>query len=387
MPYNSTNQTQPHSPMGAFYEARFSDGKSAAAEDVRVAMSPRGLVIRQASGAADLIWPYGALTTAEPLSPHAVDAQVGYTYQPGASLFVPNGRFARELAKSAPHLTTRATRRRAAAPWLWATACTILAIALISMSNFSPARAIAGLMPERLRQSLGEQTIATIARDRQVCDRPEGRKAVEALTARLAGNDAESSQFEVIVVDWKLVNAFATPGNKILMTSGLIRQAESPDEVAGVLAHELGHVRLLHPETSLVRVMGMSAAVELLLGGGSGTLANIGVLLTQLSYTRQAEVEADESALETLKSAGISAQGFADFFRRVEGKVKEAGKAGKDDETSSHVGGSVLDMLRTHPRTLDRIRSIEAAGAYEATSALTPEQWRALLAICDSDQN
>jgi predicted Zn-dependent protease len=58
---------------------------------------------------------------------------------------------------------------------------------------------------------------------------------------------------------------------------------------------------LLHPETSLVRVIGMSAAVELLLGGGSGTLANLGVLLTQLSYTRQAEEEADVEALSRLR--------------------------------------------------------------------------------------
>ena len=384
MPYKSTDTKQSHTPIAAFYEARFSDGKTAAAEDAHVAMSPRGLIIRRASTAEDLIWPYGALTTSEPLSPHAVDAQVSYTYQPGASLFVPNGRFARELAKSANHLTTRAVRRRAAMPWLWAAAGTVVAIALISMSSFSPARTIAGFMPERLRQSLGEQTIATIARDRPVCAQPDGRRAVDTLTARLAGNGSGANQFDVIVVDWDLVNAFATPGNKIVLTSGLIGQAESPDEVAGVLAHELGHVRLLHPETSLVRVMGMSAAVELLLGGGSGTLANIGVLLTQLSYTRQAEVEADTSALETLKSAGISAQGLADFFRRVDAKET---KDGDDRNAKSHVGGSLMDMLRTHPRTGDRVRSIEGAGTYEATGARSPKQWRALSSICDADGN
>ena len=380
MPYDSSTPAQ-----GPFYQARFSDGTSAAARDVRVAMSPRGLILRPLNigDGEDLIWPYGALTTAEPLSAHAIDAQVSYTYQPGASLFVPNGSFARELAKAAPHLTTRAARRRAAMPWIWVAVAIATIATLVSLSNLSPARAIAGLMPDGLRNSLGKQTIASITRDKNVCKSPDGLGAVATLANRLQAKAADHP-VEIVVVDWSLVNAFATPGNQIVLTSGLIKEAKNSDEVAGVLAHEIGHARLLHPETSMVRVIGMSAAVELMLGGGSGTLANIGVLLTQLSYTRQAEEEADEEALVMLRQAGISADNLANFFRRVQ---KVEGKADGDDDDAGEgsSGGGLLDMLSTHPRTEDRVRRIETANRYPATEALTASQWQALKSICDND--
>ena len=55
------------------------------------------------------------------------------------------------------------------------------------------------------------------------------------------------------MIDWALVNAFATPGGQIIMTRGLVQKAGSPDEVAGVLAHEIGHTIELHPEAGLVQ--------------------------------------------------------------------------------------------------------------------------------------
>lgn len=369
MPYETTH--------GGVFDGRFSDGKTAAAQDVRVSLTPRGVTIRFASGGSDLVWPYGALKTAEPLSPHAIDALVSYSYQPGASLFVPHGGFARGLAQAAPHLTTRAARRRAAVPWLWAAAAVIVVATLVSLSSLTPARWLASMMPDTVRRTLGEHTVRSITESRPVCDAPAGRRAVEAMTQRLMQGLADKPPFQVVVVDWDLVNAFATPGDRIVLTKGLIEKAESADEVAGVLAHEMGHSTLLHPETSLVRVIGMSAAVELLLGGGSGTLANVGVLLTQLSYTRQAEEEADEEALTLLERSGIAAKGLGDFFRRVN---KMEGQ--EDAKAESGRNGGLIDILRTHPPTNERIARVDRANSYPTKPALSQGQWEALRSIC-----
>ncbi len=356
-----------------FFEGRFSDGKTAAAQDVQVALLPRGVLIKFRSGAADLIWPYGALSTAEPLSPHAIDALISYTHQPGASLFVPHGTFARALAQAAPHLTTRAARRRAAVPWLWAAAAMAAVFGVVSMADLSPARTLAGMMPKAVRNSLGEQSIRSLSRERSICQSPRGTQALEALTKRLSAGLDQTSDFKVAVVDWGLVNAFATPGDHIVLTRGLLENAEAPDEVAGVLAHEMGHAKLLHPETSLVRVIGMSAAFELLLGGSGGALSNIGVVLTQLSYTREAESEADEEALRLLEASGISAKGFGDFFRRV---------SKSEDRESGDISGGLIDVLRTHPPTVDRISRVDQANTYASTSALSTADWIALRSIC-----
>ena len=329
MPYDTT---------GPSFDGRFSDGKTAAARDVTVAFTPRGLVLSVPGEDAPIIWPYGALSTAEPLSSHAVDALVSYTYQPGASLFVPNGSFARRLAEAAPQLTTRAARRRAATPWVIASILVAIVAALVSLAQLSPARTLAGLMPESVRNTLGAQTIRSMTSGKKVCDTSQGTDAVKKLAARLSAGVPGGSHFDITVVDWDLVNAFAAPGNKIVLTQGLIAAAAGPDEIAGVLAHEMGHGIEMHPETGIVRAVGLSAAVELLLGGSGGTVGNFGVLLAQLSYTRQAEAAADEQAIALLRAASVSTSGLAGFFRRM--------KVGEGDHSKR--GGSLALRHSAH---------------------------------------
>lgn len=378
---------------GGTFDGRYSDGKTAAAGDIRVSFDERGLLLRLDGAAEALIWPYGALSTAEPISSHAIDALVAYSYQSGASLFVPSGAFARRLAEAAPHLTTRAARRRSATPWLVAAAAVAIVAVGISALQLSPARAIASLLPDGARKSLGDSTIKSMTAGKAVCGAAAGRIAVDKLSRRLTAAAPAGTAFEITVVDWGLVNAFATAGNRIVLTRGLIEKAESPDEVAGVLAHEMGHGIAMHPETGIVRAIGLSAAVELMLGGGGGTLSNIGLFLAQLSYTRAAEIEADELALQLLRDAGIANAGMAAFFRRIEAKGEVTKKppdtrpgqsAGNTDgeSKSPRRSGGLGDMLSTHPATHDRLRRIEASEKYPATAALPTTDWQALRAMC-----
>ena len=184
-------------------------------------------------------------------------------------------------------------------------------------------------------------------------------------------------------------NAFATPGGQIIMTRGLIQKAASPDEVAGVLAHEIGHTIELHPEAGLVRAMGLSAAAQLVFAGTTGTAANIGLLLTQLRYTRVAEREADGHAMRILKQAGISAKGFGDFFERLEPKLANPAAKADDDKKDENkkkvsLGSRIFasEILRSHPLTADRLALVRAQPAYAATPALSTEDWQALREMC-----
>jgi predicted Zn-dependent protease len=72
------------------------------------------------------------------------------------------------------------------------------------------------------------------------------------------------------------------------------------------------------------RVIGLSAAVELMFGGSRGALANFGLILTELGYSRATEREADTHALQILEKAQISPQGFAGFFKRIEERERES---------------------------------------------------------------
>ncbi len=357
---------------GPLFEGRFSDGKSAAASDVNLRLTERGIQISVPSAPEPLIWPYGALHAAEPLTPHSIDALISYSHMPGATLFVPEGTFARRLAQLAPHLTARAQRWSHARPWMWGAVGVLLLGVLLSLSDLSPSRAIARMLPDGVRAQLGERVVGSMTNNRKTCSASPGREALDKLVKRLSEATGHPKPFKVVVVDWGLLNAFATPGEQIVLTRGLIAKAESADEVAGVLGHEMGHGIEMHPETGIVRAIGLSAAVELMVGGGGGTLGNVGMVLAQLSYTREAEREADDHALAILKKAQISHRGFADFFKRlsdIEGKMDGAGI------------GSV-DILRSHPQTLDRRKYVESQADYPATPALTSDEWQALRSIC-----
>lgn len=358
---------------GPAFAGRYSDGASAASSDAEVRLTETGIEIRRREPAETLFWPYAGLAVSAPLGPHAIDALLTYRYVPGATLFVAEGSFARHLQELAPHLTRRAQRRAHAAPWLLAALVTVSLGALVWTVGLSPARGIARLIPDPTRVALGARVISSMTAGRRVCASAAGRAALDKLVARLSASAGGARPFRITVVDWGLVNAFAAPGEQIVLTRGLIEKAASADEVAGVLAHEMGHGLEMHPEAGLVRAMGLAAAADLILGGSGGAIANAGVLLAQLSYTRGAEREADRHALRILREAAIPAQGLADFFKRMD--EAEGGVPGRKS-------GGALDVLSTHPQSAERARMIAAAPRYDATPALAGSEWAALRAIC-----
>ena len=356
---------------------RFSDGKSAAARNAQIRLDLSGLEISAEDPIERFRWPYDTLRTGEPIRPLSVDVLLSSKATPGATLFIPGAEFTTELAKRAPHLTAKAERWRHARPWMIGAGAVMAFFTFISLSGWSPIRTIAALLPQSWRDRLGTATIQSIAEDKKRCTDMAGLAALETLTTRLAASAGNRTTFKVVVVDWSLMNAFAAPGNQIVMTKGLIEKAGSPDEVAGVLAHEMGHGIEMHPETGIIRAVGLAAAVELMLGGTGGTLANLGLVLAQLGYTRVAEREADQHALELLKHSGISQQGLLDFFSRVQ-------KMEGDNEVTKATKG--LDMLRTHPPTEERAELIRRQANYPSTPALDAGNWEALKAVCNKTE-
>jgi beta-barrel assembly-enhancing protease len=364
----------PDSPPGQTY-ARFSDGKSARARDAAVALGLSGVEVHLINPDEQLIWPYASLKAAEPVRTHAIDVLLTSTATPGASLFVPGLEFARSLRLHAPHLTAKAERWRHARPWVFAMAAVIgLGVATYA-AGWSPAQYVARILPQSWREKLGDQAAQSMTEGHKMCVAPAGVAALTKLTERLSAAAGATVPFKVYVYDWPLINAFAVPGGQVVMTRGLLDKAGSPDEAAGVLAHEIGHGIEMHPETGIIRAIGLAAAVELMLGGAGGTLANIGLTLAQLGYTRVAEHEADLQALRLLKNSGISNRGLSDFFKRVE-KI--------EGEDTASTALHPFDLLRTHPPTVEREKLVRSQPDYPSTPALDETSWQDLKSICSS---
>lgn len=357
----------------ARFYCRFSDGASAGASDGSVSFAVHGLEIELDGNGKRYIWPYESLSAGEPLRRNAIDVLLSSSEQPGASLFVQGPDFATRLKDYAPHLTAKAERWRNAKPWIACAAAIVAAIALIYAAGWSPMKSIASVLPESWRQRLGDEARLSMTEGYKKCVDEAGLAALAKLADRLSKGAETTKPFKITVYDWQLTNAFAVPGGQVVLTKGLIGDAKSADEVAGVLAHEMGHGLELHPETGIIRAIGLAAAMELMMGGSSGALANIGVLLAQLGYTRAAEREADMRALELLKAAAISPKGLGDFFQRI------------DDSESDDKGRNPLQpfsILRTHPPTAERAALVRKQAAYPATPALDERSWQELKTIC-----
>lgn len=252
---------------------------------------------------------------------------------------------------------------------LWPAALIFAAIAGIALYIFAqtPA-AVAALVPPALERKLGEAMLGDFGG--RVCARPASVAALGRLADRL-GADRETVTIQVANI--RLVNAVTLPGGRILVFNGLLEQAGTADELAGILAHELGHVRHRDVLESLLRQLGLSV----LLGGLEGNIGGYTNALLSTAYSRGAEGRADGYAIDLLNRARISPAPTADFFKRL------GGSEAKPDQAAA-----VLNYLSTHPAAAGRARRFiegrKAGIAY--SSALDAAGWQALRESCKGEK-
>ncbi len=319
------------------------------------------------------IWHYEDLHSGVPVTATASEVLICDGKQPGATLLVDDATFAANLVALSPQIGAKAWRTVGLKPALSITAAVAGFIGLIYATDYSPAKTIANVLPERGRVILGERVISSMTKKRRACTDRDGRRALNHMMTRLSTAAGLEKPFKVTVVKWSLVNAFAAPGGQLILTSGLIRKATSADMVAGVMAHEMGHGIELHPEAGLVRALGMSAAGEFFFTGSSSTIKNIGFILAALSYTRAGENEADQHALKILQKAGISSKPLSEFFDQLAKKSKKSGI------------GKVLNKYRflsTHPPSPERAKLFNAGLSYKVSPVISAKEWAALRVIC-----
>lgn len=146
-----------------------------------------------------------------------------------------------------------------------------------------------------------------------------------------------------IVHDDSVLNAFAGPGGKIYVYTGLIKYLDNEDHLAGVLGHEIAHADKRHVTDQLTKQYGISLLLEIALGKNSGALGEIAAGLAFLKFSRNAEREADDFSVVYLCPTDYKADGAAGFFK----KLIDQGQAG---------GGP--EFLSTHPDPGNRVQAI-----------------------------
>ncbi|MDY0872953.1 M48 family metallopeptidase [Dongia rigui] len=354
-------------------EDRYYDGLTAAAHRVTVSSMGDMLVIATSERPDLARWPVADMRV---IDSNKVTGAInfGRLSDPAPRLMLHDSPARQQLLDENPHLKqwrAQAIKRGWTVGLAWTLAGLVIATGCYFAWRDGSAY-LARYVPKAWEKKLGAHIYTALNKNLTICKAPAGNAALRKLVDRLAPpqlqRDAGKQQdgITIDVVDIKLPNAFALPGDHVMVTSGLIDLATSPDMVSGVVAHEIGHLDLRHPTQSAISNLGISATVSIILGGSS--VGDIATLLTVMSYSRKMEHEADIRGLELLKNAGLRADGMAEFFKVMKDKFEKDGDS------------LIPDWLASHPGLSERAdyTKADAAGA----TAMTDTDWQALKDVC-----
>jgi Zn-dependent protease with chaperone function len=358
------------------------DGTSSARHDVTVEAAPQAVRIYDASGVMLAEWPYADLRAQS-----APDKVMRLRRAGGPELARLELRDPALIAKIDDYADsldrTGATERRLRMKVIGWTIMAAVSLVLVGVWGL-PALSdrIAPLIPlsaeQRLGAAMDKQVRAMI--DPGQTDRPfecgaadaekAGRAALDRLISRLEIAAGLPIPLKAAAVRKADANAIALPGGHIYVFEGLIRQARTPDELAGVVAHEIGHVAHRDGTRSLLQAAGLSFLFGMLLGDftGGGLVVIAARTVVQSAYSRDVETAADRYSVGLMTRAHGDPRALAAILDRVAGGPAPGSK-----------------ILLDHPQTRDRVVAINAAA--DATPGtieplLPAADWAALKRIC-----
>ena len=216
---------------------------------------------------------------------------------------------------------------------------------------------IAGLFPNFVSREkeiqIGAEYAQQIERTARLVEDPVVNEYVDRLGQNIVRHSDAKVPFVIRVLDTDEVNAFALPGGYFFVNKGLILEAETEAELAGVMAHEISHVTARHATERMTKgqLLQFAALPAMFIGGYWTQVAirqgmGMGLSLSVLGITRQAEGEADQLGTQYLWNTGHDPNGFITFFEKLE--AKEKGKPGK-----------FASFFRTHPPVEQRIVHVQ----------------------------
>lgn len=186
-------------------------------------------------------------------------------------------------------------------------------------------------------------------------------KAVQTIGQQLTAGSAY--QYQWYVSKDPTVNAFAIPGGIIVVNSGLLKKADSPNELAAVLAHEVQHVEQKHALKNMMNSAGIAAIVLVVLGDANAVVMLMAHQVSAQYFNRQIESDADLKGLQLLHKKNIDSAGMVSFFKKMNAgfiskktNAKEKPNTEPDTETEE---ADVASWFSSHPDTVSRIQTVE----------------------------
>jgi Zn-dependent protease with chaperone function len=280
---------------------------------------------------------------------------------------------ASELFSRCGRLDDNAPERRGVAAIIgWSLLATASIIAVILFGLPLVADRLVPLLPQSLERRLAEVAEVQLKTlfDGKICQETAGQAAFMKLAAAVKQSAGlRATTIRAGVFSSPVANAIALPGNTVYLFKGLLAKAESADEIAGILAHEFGHLKDRDSIRNMIHHGGTSFLIGLLFGDitGSSALIFASQSLVTASYSRETEQNADNFAIDVMHKLGRSPKPMGELMFRVTGKE----------------GDNSLSILSSHPLTEDRLARMRSEDRPPTgPPLLTAKEWASLKAIC-----
>lgn len=365
------SEVSPESPRQSARPTIFFDGVSSRRRQVTLALGDALEIAEE--GVAPLRWAYADIRRAD--SPAGV-LRLACTSAPSlARLEIRDAALAADVTARCLRLDEHQTSRRGVAKIVgWSVAAAVSIVCVVLFGVPLAADRLAPLVPKPIERRIGDASEVQVKTvfGGKACEDPAGKAAFVKLVNRLrdaAGLDDDAMTAGVLPTS--VPNAFALPGGKVYVLKGLLDKAENPDEIAGILAHELGHLKHYDNMRGLIYNGGTSFLIGLLFGDVTGSSAVIFASrsVVEASYSREAETAADTFSIEIMHKLGRSPKPAAELMYRITGKE----------------GGGLTSILASHPLTEDRLaRMTKEDRPASGPPLLTDKEWQSLKGICGS---
>ncbi len=361
----------------------FFDGSTTARHDVRVELAPLTLRAYGSDGGVLAEWRYDQLETLSAPDDVLRLGKAGSAVLARLEIKDPQLAAAVDERSMPVDRTGRIERRLRTRVIVWSFAATasLLIVAVVGVPRI--ATGLTPLIPYALERRIGAAVDAQARaslEDRRSgatfeCGNAEkeqaGRAAFDKLMRQIETAAALPLPLKVAVVRKPDPNAITLPGGHIYVFQGLIREARSPDELAGVIAHEVGHAAHRDGMRTVIEGAGLSLLFGMLLGDfvGGGAVIFAAKTILQTSYSREVEASADGYGVTLMSKIGGDPRALGTILTRIAG--------------TTHAGPKIL---ADHPETRDRVAVIEAMAASGPRRALLDQkEWAALKAICSAE--
>lgn len=331
---------------------RYTDGKTSATRPVYIRIFKQGIALFEDADLTKLIerWSYQDMQVNHDWT-DGIGASFEHKEKYGATLSVEHQPLFQTIKKNlhkhdqATYLiSTRATTLMALT--VVAIAVVIYGFPLLSKSI----EQLAYIVPESVQKEIGDIAVESMDDEFIACNDKVAQQYLDTITTRLLASYKDKSvKPKIHIYKTPMINAFALPDSHMAVLTGFLKNAQSEEEIAGVLAHEIGHIANKDPLKFVMQAQGLNAVSTLIGSSGSyGSVGQMAATLSELNYSREKEAAADRFAYGLLQKAGYSTNGLISFLEMADTKSPKYLQSFQEN----------LSFLSTHPKTEERLKKL-----------------------------